>query len=86
MLDTPGLVAPYGICLSPDETTLAVACANSNCIKLVSIAGSVALRTIGGEEGSGDGQLRGEETSGSHQTGSSWWWLTGANGVSNAWL
>ena len=45
------------ICLSPDETTLAVACTNSNCIKLISVDGSVAPRTIGGKRGSGDGQL-----------------------------
>jgi DNA-binding beta-propeller fold protein YncE len=57
VLDTPGLRNPYGICLSPDETTLAVACADSNRIKLISVDGSVAPRTIGGEQGSGDGQL-----------------------------
>ena len=57
VLDTPRLEYPYGICLSPDETTLAVACANSHCIKLISVDGSVAPRTIGGERGSGDGQL-----------------------------
>ena len=57
MLDTPRLEYPYGICLSPDETTLAVACADSHCIKLISVDGSVAPRTIGGERGSGDGQL-----------------------------
>jgi DNA-binding beta-propeller fold protein YncE len=52
-------VAPYAICLSPDETTLAVACASSNRIQLISVDGSVAPRTIGqGEEGSGDGQLK----------------------------
>jgi DNA-binding beta-propeller fold protein YncE len=57
VLDTQGLEEPYGICLSPDETTLAVACASNNCIKLISVGGSVAPRTIGGEQGSGDGQL-----------------------------
>ena len=57
VLDTPGLGDPYGICLSPDETTLAVACPHSHCIKLISVDGSVAPRTIGGEQGSGDGQL-----------------------------
>jgi DNA-binding beta-propeller fold protein YncE len=57
VLDIPGLVMPGCICLSPDETTLAVACVNSHCIKLISVDGSVAPRTIGGEQGSGDGQL-----------------------------
>jgi DNA-binding beta-propeller fold protein YncE len=62
VLDTPGLVQPCGICLNPDETTLAVVCSRSHCIKLVSVDGSVAPRTIGGDwrvggEGSDDGQL-----------------------------
>jgi DNA-binding beta-propeller fold protein YncE len=57
VLDSPGLGQPYAICLSPDETTLAVACADSNRIKLISVDGSVAPRTIGEGYGSGDGQF-----------------------------
>jgi DNA-binding beta-propeller fold protein YncE len=56
VLGTPGLVDPYAICLSPDETTLAVACVSGHCIKLISVDGSVAPRTIG-ERGWGDGQF-----------------------------
>ena len=48
---------PYGICLSPDETTLAVARADADCIMLFRVDGSEAPRTIGGEEGGGDGQF-----------------------------
>jgi DNA-binding beta-propeller fold protein YncE len=51
VLDTPGLEQPYAICLSPDETTLAVACAGSHRIQLISVDGSVAPRTIGGKSG-----------------------------------
>jgi len=43
--------------VSPDETTLAVACVISNCIKVICVDGSKAPRTIGGVEGSGDGQF-----------------------------
>jgi len=44
--------------VSPDETTLAVACVISNCIKVICVDGSKAPRTIGdGVYGSGDGQL-----------------------------
>jgi DNA-binding beta-propeller fold protein YncE len=57
VLDTPGLEDPLGMCLSPDETILAIACGCGNCIKLVRVDGSEAPRTIGGERGSGDGQL-----------------------------
>lgn len=57
VLDTPGLVNPNGMCLSPDETRLAVACDISNCIKVFRMDGSEAPRTIGGVYGSGDGQL-----------------------------
>jgi DNA-binding beta-propeller fold protein YncE len=57
VLDTPGLQDPFGMCLSPDETTLAVACADRNCIKVIRVDGSEAPRTIGGVEGSGDGQF-----------------------------
>ena len=56
VLDTPGLVKPFGMCLSPDETTLAVAYCGSDCVKLVRVDGSEAPRTIG-EEGAGDGQF-----------------------------
>ena len=57
VLDTPGLNCPCGMCLSPDETTLAVACPRSHCIKLVRVDGSEAPRTIGGE-GDWDGQFQ----------------------------
>jgi DNA-binding beta-propeller fold protein YncE len=58
VLDTPGLENPRGMCLSPDESTLAVACAfGSDRIKLISIDGSVASKTIG-KWGSGEGQLK----------------------------
>jgi DNA-binding beta-propeller fold protein YncE len=57
VLDTPGLLSPQGMCLSPDETTLAVACCASNCIKVILVDGSKAPRTIGGVMGSGDEQL-----------------------------
>jgi DNA-binding beta-propeller fold protein YncE len=57
VLDTPGLQRPWGMCLSPDETTLAVACPDSHCIKVIRVDGSKAPRTIGGVEGSGDGQF-----------------------------
>ena len=43
--------------MSPDETTLAVACVISNCIKVICVDGSEAPRTIGGWMGSGDGQF-----------------------------
>jgi DNA-binding beta-propeller fold protein YncE len=45
------------MCLSPDETTLAVACGISHCIEVIRVDGSEAPRTIGGVEGSGDGQF-----------------------------
>jgi DNA-binding beta-propeller fold protein YncE len=57
VLDTPGLERPYGMCLSPDETTLAVACGHSDCIMVICVYGSKAPRTIGGVRGSGDGQF-----------------------------
>jgi DNA-binding beta-propeller fold protein YncE len=57
VLDTPGLQLPWGMCLSPDETTLAVTCADSDCIKVICVDGSKAPRTIGGVDGSGDGQF-----------------------------
>jgi DNA-binding beta-propeller fold protein YncE len=57
VLDTLGLEYPRSMCLSPDETTLAVACAISHCIKVIRVDGSKAPRTIGGEKGSGDGQF-----------------------------
>ena len=57
VLDIPGLVHPFGICLSPDETTLAVTCADSYCIMLFRVDGSEAPRTIGGEDGDDDGQF-----------------------------
>jgi sugar lactone lactonase YvrE len=56
VLDTPGVRQPYGMCLSPDETTLAAACGSNNCIKLYRVDGSEAPRTIG-ENGVGDGQF-----------------------------
>jgi hypothetical protein len=60
--------------VSPDETTLAVACAHRNCIKVICVDGSKAPRTIGGPVGgSGDGQLNVPIVSATHQTGSSWW-------------
>jgi DNA-binding beta-propeller fold protein YncE len=60
VLDTPGLNCPCGMCLSPDETTLAVACCDHDCIMLFRVDGSEAPRTIGGEEGGGDdGQFNG---------------------------
>jgi DNA-binding beta-propeller fold protein YncE len=58
VLDTPGLEYPRGMCLSPDETTLAVACGMlSNCIKVIRVDDSKAPGTIGGVEGAGDGQF-----------------------------
>jgi DNA-binding beta-propeller fold protein YncE len=56
VLDTPGLENPCGMCLSPDETTLAVACGDRNCIKMICVDGSEAP-PIGGLKGSGDGQF-----------------------------
>ena len=35
VLDTPGLEGPYGMCLSPDETILAVACLGSHSINVI---------------------------------------------------
>jgi DNA-binding beta-propeller fold protein YncE len=55
VLDTPGLGFPDGICLSPDETTLAVA-QSSDRIILFSVDGSKARRVIR-SAGSGDGQF-----------------------------
>jgi DNA-binding beta-propeller fold protein YncE len=46
VLDTPGVRNPYGICLSPDETTLAVACTWRDGITLFSVDGSKAPRVI----------------------------------------
>jgi DNA-binding beta-propeller fold protein YncE len=56
VLDT-STMPPFGICLSPDETTLAVACPDRHCIMMFRVDGSEAPSTIGGEMGSGDGQL-----------------------------
>ena len=55
VLDTPGMGPPFGICLSPDETTLAVARGDGR-IMLFSVDGSKAPRVIG-SWGSGDGQF-----------------------------
>ena len=46
VLDTPGLSKPYGIRLSPDETSLAVACSYSDCIRAPIRIGKRLPKTI----------------------------------------
>jgi DNA-binding beta-propeller fold protein YncE len=59
VLDTKGkgLSAPCCMCLSPDETSLAVASSEGHCIRIICVDGSEAPKTIGGKRGSKDGQL-----------------------------
>jgi DNA-binding beta-propeller fold protein YncE len=47
---------PLGLCLSPDETVLAVADKRNSCVVLLQLDGSGAFTTIG-SLGTGDGQL-----------------------------
>jgi DNA-binding beta-propeller fold protein YncE len=52
-----GLSGPRRMCLSPDETVLAVASTDNHCVKVIRVDGSEAPRTIGGRKGAEDGQF-----------------------------